>query len=715
MPSIVDSGAQPESLRAALEALEEASRTPTKQRTVKVSSIVDAVCRHAFEDGLDAEALRTVVRIAGKKTELDQTSVTTLVKNLYPSVRVPPDVIVTAVGGLGQGKSKPSAGTQNGLVRWLTTVYEILEEPQILSRLYCVLFGMLDMISIRTSLCHLLILITRRKHVKPFRIQQLLELSRGLGNEPALQGLLRSYRDYYPDIILGSATTSRNSFPPQPDHEWKTRLDAVQEATSAGPEATLQQHSGFKVVRRGPKRSRVSVIPEVHTYYTNETSVTLEEIDCVEDFVEKLDRIEPPGQLISCLTDPLLQKFLALNPSEIARRRLDLWLSTCLEEEYNAADQGIETSSDLSEILKGLWRHAQYTKELLPIVPTFLKAYLPIWSGTTDVEAIFGLLSYLPLYSFKRTYTAYLVTLEKALIGKTPDSYIKLVGFYTELLRHWITRAKPTSPDVAQRATSSGDQKILNDLVSHVSTLSTSLLLSVPPSISTPLASAILSFYELLSTSSSPHRIPIILPPPYLIYTLAQSPSTDTVSRICGVLASHKLAFNNHPTPVNSYYPSSITRPFNFYLKDIHNLIWVSRAFQATEGKSNGFYIRPGVRDALDMYLADLDRTYNIGLAGRLTHNPLLASSAAAAWRELEGRVVESEGLDRESVAYHKGPVSEQALKVLPARGGVEVEWETFRREVLRWLADRGLEGVEAFVSATTGTGRRNEGMDRME
>lgn len=41
-----------------------------------------------------------------------------------------------------------------------------------------------------------------------------LELSRGLGNEPALQGLLRVYKDYYPDIILGSASTSRKSFAP---------------------------------------------------------------------------------------------------------------------------------------------------------------------------------------------------------------------------------------------------------------------------------------------------------------------------------------------------------------------------------------------------------------------------------------------------------------------------------------------------------------------
>jgi centromere protein I len=85
------------------------------------------------------------------KTNLDQTSITTLVKNLYPARRVPLDVVVTVVGALGQGKGKPSPGTQDSFVKWLTTVHEIMESPSILSRLYGVLFGMLDMISIRCA------------------------------------------------------------------------------------------------------------------------------------------------------------------------------------------------------------------------------------------------------------------------------------------------------------------------------------------------------------------------------------------------------------------------------------------------------------------------------------------------------------------------------------------------------------------------------------
>jgi len=129
-----------------------ASITPAKQRAIKVSSTVDVICRHAFGDGLEEDALRAVVQLVCVKTHLDQTSVTTLVKNLYPAQRVPADVIVTIVGALGQGKGKPSPGTQDCLVKWLRAIHDIAEGSNVLSRLYGVLFGMLDMISIRCPL-----------------------------------------------------------------------------------------------------------------------------------------------------------------------------------------------------------------------------------------------------------------------------------------------------------------------------------------------------------------------------------------------------------------------------------------------------------------------------------------------------------------------------------------------------------------------------------
>ncbi|KAF2268975.1 Mis6-domain-containing protein [Lojkania enalia] len=690
------------SLHDAVEALERASRLPAKQRFTKVSGIVDVICHHAFNDGLNADVLQDVVQIVTRKTELDQTSVTTLIKNLYPAQRVSADVVITVVGGLGQGKGKPSLATQNALVKWLAIVHSVIEDVKVLSRLYGVLFGMLDMISIRTSLCHLLSLITRRRHVKPFRIQQLLELSRGLGNEPALQGLLRIYKDYYPDIILGSTAMSRNSFPPRPDSEWRTRLLSIQESSTAMDSPLSQQQNGFRVLRKGAKRSKVSVIPDVHTFRAQETSVTLEEIDNVEDFVERLDSIEPPGQMISSLVDPLLQKFVDLRPSEITSTRIDLWLSTCLEEEFNIAQYGVETSANLSEILQGLYRQTQYTKSILPVVSTFLQAYLPIWDGINDLDMILGLLSYVPLQPFEDVYATYLGPVERAVAIRNINSCAKLIVFYAEMLRHWAMLVTPQSSASVQPALNSNDQQNLGKLIDHVAKLAESILLSSAPQDCFPVESATLLFYEILSSSSKPRMVPIVIPPLHLTYMLAQSPSATTLSRLCGVFKDYKVAFEKHPRPLSAFYPASTTNVFNQCVKDIYNSIWVAKALVADKNKNMaGLYCAPPLREALGTYLQSVDGEYAISKAFLPSYNPLFASLAAAAWRTLEDTEIKEKGYDRDMVLWHKGPVSQLSLDVLGKRGGVVIGWDMYKLRVLAWLAARGCGGIRDLMFVT--------------
>ncbi|KAF1967378.1 Mis6-domain-containing protein [Bimuria novae-zelandiae CBS 107.79] len=705
MPSIADSE-RPASLRDALEALErgeQASNTPAKQRAVKVSGVVDVICRHAFDVGLDQESLRTVVQIASVKTELDQTSVTTLIKNLYPAQRVPAGLVVTIVGALGQGKGKPTPGTQNGFVKWLITVHEIIDDSTVLSRLYGVLFGMLDSISIRTSLCHLLSLITLRKHVKPFRIEQLLELARGLGNEPALQGLLRVYKDYYPDIILGSTSASRNSFPPAPDAEWRSRITAIQERAAAEADAGFEQHNGFKVSRKGPKRGKSSAIPDVHTFHANETSVTLEGIDNVEDFVEKLDLIDPPGQMVSFLTDPLLQKYVELRDTPIISRRIQLWLESCLEDQYNASREGVVDVRYLSQILEGLLRHVQYTNSLLPTVQAFLKEYLLVWDGLQNVDTLLSLISYIPIQPFADARVTFLQPLERALGGHDLQSYEYLLGFYTLLFRQWTNQAMRQSSRSGS-ALEHPDQRALFDLASHFSTLSSSLVLDLPPDSPSALSitSAILTFYEQLSTSSKPQHIPIILPPTTLINLLTLSSSTTVFARITGIVANYRHAFSAHPVPIHQYYPEEVTAAFNSTMRDIHNLLWLSRGLLIDPPKCVGLHCEPELRDTLHAYLTDLDHEYGIQTAFNMTHNPLLASLALSAWLDVENEEIEKEGYGPDAITRHAGPMSQISLERLRARGGVNVDWEAYRVRLLRWLEERGLRGPEDFMFAAS-------------
>jgi centromere protein I len=114
-----------------------------------VSVTVDKICELAFEHGLPTSVLKSIVDIVTRKTQLDQTSVTNLAKNLYPSQKIPSNIVVRIVCSLGQGAGKPSSSTQGALLRWLTIVHEIIEDPRILSKLYNVLFNHLDMISLR--------------------------------------------------------------------------------------------------------------------------------------------------------------------------------------------------------------------------------------------------------------------------------------------------------------------------------------------------------------------------------------------------------------------------------------------------------------------------------------------------------------------------------------------------------------------------------------
>lgn len=147
----------------------------------------------------------------------------------------------------------------------------------------------------------------------------------------------------------------------QLDVEWRTRISAIQESI-ASDSATNDHHNGFKVLRKGNKGSKASIIPNVHTYHATETSVTLEGIDNVDDFVERLDRIDPPGQLVSFLDDPLLQKYVDLRPSPMISSRIDLWLGTCLEELYEGTRLGTSDEQYSADVLQGLVHHAEYAK-----------------------------------------------------------------------------------------------------------------------------------------------------------------------------------------------------------------------------------------------------------------------------------------------------------------------------------------------------------------
>ncbi len=147
------------------------------------------ICQYAHRNGLPASALRQLLDMVTQPSSFDEAILVRLIESLYPVSRVPADLVCTIVSALGHGKWKPSPALQNALLKWLIMIYDVLEDTATLSSLYSVLFNMLDMPSIRlvlqcqrssnianhvrANLCYVLAIITRRKHVKPYRVQVL--------------------------------------------------------------------------------------------------------------------------------------------------------------------------------------------------------------------------------------------------------------------------------------------------------------------------------------------------------------------------------------------------------------------------------------------------------------------------------------------------------------------------------------------------------------
>lgn len=342
---------------------------PVKQRYTDASQLVQTLASDAYEHGIPADILRRLLKILTKKNNLDQGSVTTLIKNLYPQGKIASDHITQVVCCLGPSKSKASPATQALLVRWLILTYDLLEDKTHIGKLYTVLFNNLDMISLRKPLCHLLSLITRRKHVKPFRIQALMEqIQNAAGDEKELLTLLKIYKNYYPEIILGGGSSRKALFFKHPDPEWSSHAKVLQAQNIERSE--LGASSNIQSLQRGSaKRSKIEIIiPILQTSRVSNKHTSLEELRDVEHFVEKVDRIELPNQIISTLGDSMAQKYLHLVQSEAAHHRLDEWLKNFLQDQLELIQGEDEDDSEiLDHVLSFIAGYSAYTK-VIPII-----------------------------------------------------------------------------------------------------------------------------------------------------------------------------------------------------------------------------------------------------------------------------------------------------------------------------------------------------------
>ena len=313
---------------------------------------------YAQEHGLATATLKRVLEVLTSANGLDQTTQKALIKVLYPTNHIPSHIIRIVVNGLGHGSRKASVSNQQLLLKWLIMVYDVLEDPSILSNLYSVFFNLLDMNSLRADLCPLLVKITRRKHVRPFRLQMLQTLSKKVGREPALSKLMHIYDSYAPDTLNVKIPAGRVPEFSLPDPEWANQLQRIRErinrpSTSLPyePEATLS-------FRRRNKRLRLSA--------SVEGSYSLDRIDKAEDLVNNIEKIRITGLATPDLDDSVLQRYLTLGSDNTHTEDIDECLSRAFTQQLDSLSSGQAAKKPLAEVLDEALAYTRYTKVCSP-------------------------------------------------------------------------------------------------------------------------------------------------------------------------------------------------------------------------------------------------------------------------------------------------------------------------------------------------------------
>ncbi len=340
-------------VQEAINRVQTAADTQTKTKYSVLKSFLDTISTYAENHGLSHSALLTLVDVVKRPFSLDQKSQNAIIKSLYPANNVPSDLICTIIGCLGYGSHKASVSSQQLLLRWIVMVSDYLEQPTHLSNFYSVLFNLLDMMSIRAEICHLLARITRRKHVRPFRIHLLQGLSKSAGQDPALLKLMYVYDKYAPGILVLEKPRKNLADISHTDPDWVLQLERIHNKTSFTSAKISNQLASSRFLRRS---SRSAKAPS-----------TVQSDDEIENFVNQLEDIQLSDMTASDLNDPVLQIYITSAVQKASEDQIDDFLNPVFNQQMEKLASGQNLSKASSQVLKSVMSYSRYMKVGTPI------------------------------------------------------------------------------------------------------------------------------------------------------------------------------------------------------------------------------------------------------------------------------------------------------------------------------------------------------------
>jgi centromere protein I len=240
-------------------------------------------------------------------------------------------------------------------------------------------------------------------------------------------------------------------------------------------------------------------------------------------------------------------------------------------------------------------------------------------------------------------------------------------------------------------------------LIEHANLLALTLTQTMP---TTTCFLAIVDLYECVTAIVGEHElvkhVAITIPRAQVVYLLYFSQSLAVVSRLCGVLAAYKRAYELTMSTTAARIMTAEERQsinvFNGFLMDICNCMIRSRAF-AADSNAQQCRVPAPVVHALRIYAGRVDVDLRLDSLLDVSHAPVLAMQSIEFVRALEE--AELDEPDAQLKIRHAGPVTTKSLDILARRGGLHLQWLVYRSGVVEYLEGKGAVGIADLVYNT--------------
>ncbi|XP_075690354.1 centromere protein I [Rhinoderma darwinii] len=569
------------------------SKVPLKGNTILVQHLTN-IESIGLKHGFPADGVDILLRLTLSGNLVENVNIRIL-KCLIPATELHQDCIIAAVSLFCTGRSTSS--TRILFIRWLISVFDLISCKDVLSLLYNFFFGFILDDKLCPILCHLLYLLTRKEHVKPYRVRNLLELQSRKGLQPHILGLLSIYKVFCPELVSLTLPSRIKMYFKDSNLLFTSELKSITRNNSGDPgrDYRLCRGENKKPPSRSVKRKWNSnpYIPvssstvwdrEVNSFASGTTTYPMEKVQTFQQLLENILKLELPAQMGCVIQSPLLLNFVNCIGEDDSLLRLNYWLSFTLHEECAWYSGQKHNKQDAEAFLNTVVHAQDYLQEGLSGSEEFLRKCLPHWNGNYCTQ-ILQFISWIPLFSFADIQGLLFETLIQLFVSSSLSFKIDVLKTLKKLLQNWLVKHSvfPDHGSADKNDTMSGLMTSVDDMIQFTGRLCT---LGIQMHNSPLLLHIILDFYTLVSDVYVRFYLPlIVLPPPAVFYAALLCTDSVNLNQLCYIMCRYRenlLTAKRNEQLKTSQVLNISTQTFqlyNQYLTTMVGCLWTSQAF----------------------------------------------------------------------------------------------------------------------------------------